>query len=68
MEIQPSPLLLANRVNITYGKLELAAAQLRVVQDAVEQQAAGVVKLVESAAQTRPSPQGSLGHNLDLWA
>jgi hypothetical protein len=68
MELQPSPLLLANRVNVTYGKLELAAAQLRLVQNIAEQQAASVVKLVESASQTRPSPQGSLGHNLDLWA
>jgi hypothetical protein len=68
MDIQSNPFALANQVNADYGRLEIAAAQLRVVNDAAKQQASGVVKLVESATQSKPTANGTVGNNLDVWA
>ncbi len=47
---------------------ERPAGQLKLVQDATEQQAAGAVKLAEQSTANNKAPEASLGHTLDLWA
>ncbi len=56
-----------NNANQGVGR-ERPAGQLKLVQDAAEQQAAGAVKLAEQPTANNKSPQASLGHLLDLWA
>jgi hypothetical protein len=68
MDIQLNPYTVASESSTVYGAVQLAAAQLEVAQDAREQQAAGMVKLVESAAESAPAPEGTKGHNIDVWA
>lgn len=47
-------------------RMEIGAAVLKKGMDAAEQQGQNMLKLVESIPS--PSPQGSLGHNLDVKA
>ena len=68
MDIQPNSFMTANQAGNLHGAVELAAAQIKTTQDAREQEALALVRLVESAAQTAPAPEGSKGHNLDVYA
>lgn len=47
-------------------RMEIGAAVLKKGMDVAEQQGQNMLKLVESIPS--PSPQGSLGHNLDVKA
>ncbi len=69
MDIQPNSYMTANQAGNLHGAVELAAAQIKTVQDAREQEALALVRLVESAAQTSaPAPEGPKGQNLDVYA
>ncbi len=47
--------------------MQLEVAKLKLQQDAISQQAAGALKLIEAAV-VSPTPQGNLGHRLNTWA
>lgn len=49
-------------------RMQVATAQLRLQQDAMETVGEGVLKLIEAAASVITNPEGSLGHKFDAWA
>jgi hypothetical protein len=69
MEIVSSLFAPPSQINANQGvDRERPSGQLKLVQDAAEQEAAGAVKLAEQSTATNKSPDPSLGNQLDLWA
>ena len=69
MEIVSALFAPPNQINTNQSvNRERPAGQLKLVQDATEQQAAGAVKLAEQTPATNRAPSSNLGNVLDLWA